>query len=1383
MLRNRWIVFLLALLTLFLAHGLALFYRVQPAVSLWFPPSGVAIALTLWFGPIGAILAGIASIVMAPFWGNEGWHRLVGLTDVIEPLVAWFIYRYCFGGSLTLQGLKNTIKFILSAPLAACATSAIVGTSTLFALGKLPEANLSAIIAQWWLGNAIATMAIVPPMLLLFTPFLRQWRLILVAEQSEANQPQLITAHFWRDRLSEIVLILIVSTYIAWLAVAAAQEINFTFEQFSLLSFIPIIWAAISFGVTGGMLTASFCVLITLFYYLLVYPDFISLPIFSLATEILQTHNFSLLIQCVVGLVIGTMITERNNSLVTPTAEAQTHFQLSKKLFQLNLLLAEANQQLQESEELFRTSVENMLDCFGVYCAIRDESGRITDFRVEYVNDAACLNNLMTREEQIGQGLCEILPGHRDCGLFDEYCQVVETGKPLVKDELIYEDNFGHRRLVRAFDIRIAKFGDGFVATWRDVTDRRQTEAELRHQKQELAALVENSPDVVMRIDRELRYIYVNSVHEKATGLKSEELIGKTVAEVWKNEEQHQQWQINLQAAFQTGQTQVDEFGFPAPDGTIHFYQTQIVPEFTEEGYIDSVLTVTRDITKLKETETALRQREAQLRRIVDSNIIGIFFGDVHGNITDANDAFLETVGFNQEDLLAGQVRWDTLTPPEHTERSQQAVEEVQAVGTFTPFEKEFFRKDGSRVWVEIGGALFDSDREGLCYVLDITARKQSQEALRESQERLNLALEAANMGSWDWNIQTGEVYWSPNLERLFGLVPGSFDCRYETVMAMIHPDDRQWVLQAINCAVYEQQEYNIEFRFIKPDGKIRWAVGRGQVFYNAIGNPVRMTGVDLDITDRKQAEEALRQSELMFRTLADTMPQMFWITQPDGYHEYFNQRWYNYTQTSLEETQGNGWQNILHPEDVQRTIEVWHNSLRTGENYNIEYRLRCGCDGEYRWHLGRALPLRNQDGQIVKWFGSCTDIHDQKLAIEERAQALERERAARIELERASRMKDEFLAIVSHELRSPLNGILGWSRLLRARRLAPDKTERALASIERNAQAQTQLIEDLLDISRIIRGQIRLDLQPTSLMTAIQAALDTVSPTANTKSIQIESRLNSNVGLVYGDLERLQQIVWNLLSNAVKFTPEGGRVEIRLEQVGAYAQIQVIDTGRGISSDFLPYVFVRFRQADATTTRTQGGLGLGLAIVRNLVELHNGTVSVTSKGEGQGATFTVQLPLLGTDSTPSQPELSIQRQTDWQTHFNLQGLKILAVDDQADAREFLTTALSEYGANVITAASTREALQILQLVKPDILLSDIGMPGEDGYALMRQIRQLPLEQGGQIPAAALTAYAREGDRLQVLAAGFQMHVPKPIEPIQLLTVVAKLAGISSRAK
>ncbi|MEC4815856.1 MAG: PAS domain S-box protein [Scytonema sp. PMC 1069.18] len=934
--------------------------------------------------------------------------------------------------------------------------------------------------------------------------------------------------------------------------------------------------------------------------------------------------------------------------------ERQTHAQLSEKLFVLNRLLTETNQHLQESEERFRASVENMLDCFGVYSAIRDENGTIIDFRVEYVNDAACRNNEMTRSEQIGRGLCEILPGHRDSGLFEEYCQVVETGQPLVKDSLIYEDNYGQRRLVKAFDIRVAKFEDGFIATWRDVTEQRQNQEELRLRKQEFEALAGNSPDVISRLNCELRHTYVNPAIENATGLKPEEFVGKTPAELGMSEELSGQWMSKVQAVLVTKEVQVDEFSLSDPDGNIHFYQARLAPEFAEDGSVTSVLVMTRDITEFR----------------------------------------------------------------------------------------------------------------------------QNQEVLRQSQERLNLALEAANMGTWDWNIQTGEVYWSPNLEKLFGMVPGSFDGQYETVMAMIYPEDQEWVLQSIHRAVYGREDYNIEFRFIKPDGTIRWAVGRGQVFYDQMGNPVQMTGVDLDITERKQVEAALRESELMFRTLADTMPQMFWITQPDGYHEYFNQRWYEYTGTTLEQTQGEGWQNVLHPDDVQRTVEIWQECVRTGKVYDIEYRCRRAADGEYRWHLGQAFPLRNQQGQIVKWFGSCTDIHDRKLAIEERAQALERERAARIEIEQASRMKDEFLAIVSHELRSPLNAILGWSRLLQTRKLSPEKTEQALASIERNAQAQTQLIEDLLDISRIIRGKIRLNLRPTNLIPVIQAALDTVRPTAKTKSLHIESYLNPNVGLVSGDPDRLQQIVWNLLSNAVKFTPEGGRVEVQLERMNSYAQIRVIDTGKGINPDFLPYVFDRFRQADATTSRTQSGLGLGLAIVRNLVELHGGEVGVDSQGEGKGTTFFVKFPILQSSLVSNESEeLSILRQTHWETSLNLSGLKILAVDDDADALEFLKVALEQYGAVVVTASSARKALQLLTALKPDVLLSDIGMPEQDGYTLIRQIRLLSPEQGGQIPAAALTAYARESDRIKALEAGFQMHIPKPIEPIQLLTIVARLVG------
>jgi len=374
--------------------------------------------------------------------------------------------------------------------------------------------------------------------------------------------------------------------------------------------------------------------------------------------------------------------------------------------------------------------------------------------------------------------------------------------------------------------------------------------------------------------------------------------------------------------------------------------------------------------------------------------------------------------------------------------------------------------------------------------------------------------------------------------------------------------------------------------------------------------------------------------------------------------------------------------------------------------------------------------------------------------------------------------IRDEFLAIVSHELRSPLNAILGWAKLLRIRQLDEQKTNRALETIERNAQAQAQLIDDLLDISRIIRGNIRLHICPTNLVSVIEAALDTVHPLATDKQIQIDSQFDTSVAWVSGDPNRLQQVIWNLLSNAVKFTPAGGRVEIHLEPVDHSAQIRVKDTGKGIRPEFLPHIFESFRQADSSTARKQTGLGLGLglAIAQNLVQLQGGMIQAESPGEGQGATFIVKLPLLDDDDTQITADDGINSSLTFDASI-LSRIRVLVVDDDADARDFLIAILEQYGAMATATASATEALERLQQMNYDLLLSDIGMPGENGYRLMRRIRALPSAQGGQIPAVAVTAYAREEDRMQALSAGFQMHISKPIEPRQLLKVIIQLAG------
>jgi len=422
--------------------------------------------------------------------------------------------------------------------------------------------------------------------------------------------------------------------------------------------------------------------------------------------------------------------------------------------------------------------------------------------------------------------------------------------------------------------------------------------------------------------------------------------------------------------------------------------------------------------------------------------------------------------------------------------------------------------------------------------------------------------------------------------------------------------------------------------------------------------------------------------------------------------------------------------------------------------------------------------PIKDQNGNIVGASKVARDITERKQAERELGRLLLREKEFRAQAEEANRLKDEFLAVVSHELRTPLNAIVGWASLLLMRTL-DDQTKHAIETIQRNAQTQNQLIGDLLDVSRIVSGQLRLNIRPFDLSSVINAAVEVIQPSAVAKSIHLETELERAAGPIVGDPDRLQQVFWNLLSNAVKFTPSRGEIRIRLRQTKSHVEFAVSDTGMGIDPKVLPFVFDRFRQGDSSTTREHGGLGLGLAIVRHLVELHGGVVFAHSDGEGKGAEFIVQLPIsaayqsaqtgsgvrllpgMGADTSGAMPSLA--------------GLRVLLVDDEPDAREMIAAILSQAGAEVISASGAKQAFELVAQRKPDALISDISMPGEDGYELIRKIRTLSAEQGGQLPAIALTAYARTQDRLKVLSAGYQMHVTKPVEPVELATVVASL--------
>lgn len=570
--------------------------------------------------------------------------------------------------------------------------------------------------------------------------------------------------------------------------------------------------------------------------------------------------------------------------------------------------------------------------------------------------------------------------------------------------------------------------------------------------------------------------------------------------------------------------------------------------------------------------------------------------------------------------------------------------------------------------------------------------------------------------------------------------------------------------------------------------GEPRWWNVVASPMLDAAGNVERLLVISRDVTERIQAAEHVRREEEQLRLLADSIPQLAWIARPDGHIFWYNQRWYEYTGTRLEEMSGWGWQSVHDPDVLPSVIERWRNAIETGETFEMEFPLR-RADGEMRWFLTQVRPLRDARGEVTRWFGTNTDVDELRQVREavqraatEREALLDSERHARSEAERASRMKDEFLATLSHELRNPLNAILGWAQLLRrARDLDPAMVERGMEIIERNARLQAQLIEDMLDMSSIISGKLRLDVEPVDPAEVIRAALETVRPAADAKEIEVVLALEADAGPIAGDARRLQQVVWNLLSNAVKFTPRRGRVAVRLTRIGSLVELRVDDSGVGIDPLFVEHVFDRFRQADATTTKVFGGLGLGLSIVKHLTELHGGTVRAESAGADRGATFVVLLPVTGApgetgDAAPRQAT-RLREPTPEPAPLDFGALAVLVVDDQIDTCEFVARVLAERGAEVRTATSAADALDLIREAPPALLVSDIGMPHMDGYALIHTVRALPAEQGGQMPAIAMTAFARDSDRERALAAGFDRHLAKPVDPADLVTMIAALTG------
>ncbi|MEG5061763.1 MULTISPECIES: PAS domain-containing protein [unclassified Microcoleus] len=908
------------------------------------------------------------------------------------------------------------------------------------------------------------------------------------------------------------------------------------------------------------------------------------------------------------------------------------------------------------------------------------------------------------------------------------------------------------------------------------ITERKNAELALAKANHQVTNILESIADAFIAFDAQWRYTYVNATAEKLMARSRNDLLGRSIWELFPAEsasnstlyqEFHrvvsEQVSVKFEEFSPSLQMYVEVSAYPAAEGLTAYWS---------------------DISDRRRTEEELRQKNAILNLINESVPTPIFVKDREGRIIYANPATLDVLGKpaaevisrRDRDLypiaeLGAEVSENDLRIME-SGKTESVEESPDGIRTFLAMKAPYRNEAG-----EVIGLIGISN--------DITNRKRAEVERQEQTKLLQVIIDSMGDGLILANQQGEFVLFNRAAVGMFGQLtneksPQEWSSAYGLFLAdkkSLFPENELPLTRAIkgeyvnDVGVFVRRE-NCEDRWISISG------------YPVIDTSNEIQGgviVCRDITERKQSEAALLESEIRFRNMANNAPFMVWVTDSTGYCTFWSESWYEFTGQTEETGLGFGWINALHPEDREHAKNAFLMTNQGQESFRMEYRVRRP-DGGYSWAIDAAAPRLSESGQFEGYIGSIIDITERKQVEIERDMVLQLEQNARAEAERANRIKDEFLAVLSHELRSPLSPILGWSQLLLTGKLSETQAAKALETIERNARLQSQLIEDLLDVSRILQGKLRLTVDPVNVATIILSALETVQLAAEAKKIQIETILNPDVGLVLGDTSRLQQVVWNLLSNAVKFTPEGGRVEVRLTQVDRQEiEIQVADTGKGILADFLPYVFEHFRQEDGATTRKFGGLGLGLAIVRQLIELHGGTVFVESAGEGQGATFTVRLPLLNDDSSKQEEAAVNSSLSPDMSSLPLAGFRILVVDDEADSRDFVAFALGQAGAQVMAVSSAAEALLSIAQTAPDLLVSDIGMPEMDGYMLIRHIRTQLAPEYGDLVAIALTAYAGEANERQVLQAGFDKHLSKPIDPNELVATVVRLMG--DRAK
>jgi PAS domain S-box-containing protein len=903
----------------------------------------------------------------------------------------------------------------------------------------------------------------------------------------------------------------------------------------------------------------------------------------------------------------------------------------------------------------------------------------------------------------------------------------------------------------------------------------------LAKEKELLTTTLASIGDAVIVTDADGRITSINTEAERLLGWKNSEVVQKPLTDVFRiiDEYSRQVAENPVDKALREGIVVglANHTLLISRDGREIPIDDSAAPIRKDDGPVLGVALVFRDVTK----QRAAQQAQARLAAIVKFSGDAIVTKNLDGFIQTWNGGAERLFGYSADEVIGKHVT--ILFPKDRLHEEDVIIDKLRRGLAVERLETIRVAKDGRQIPVSVSiSPLRDNYGKvsGASKIIhDVSDIVAAREALTREKELVVTTLASIGDGVIVTDNQSRVTFLNPEAERLTGWSNANASGRpLSVVFRIVHERTRHVAENPVEKALRLGTIVGLanHTMLLREDGAEFLIDDSAAPIRDKDGSLFGVVLVFRDVTEQRKAHEAREQLAAIVEHSGEAIA----TKNLDGIIQSWNasaERLFGYRS---DEIIGKS-VTILIPPDRLSEEEQILSRLRRGLPAERLETIRIKKDGTPIHVAVTVSPLKDPDGEVTGASKLIQDISDRKRIERERQELLEREQSLRVQAETAARMKDEFLATVSHELRTPLNAILGWATMLSRDKYDPGIMPRGIESIERNARAQAQLIEDLLDVSRIISGKVRLDIKPVVLSAIVEEALDAIRPAAEAKSISLDINIDPAADELRADPARLQQVIWNLLSNSIKFTPPDGSVKLTGKRIDGMAEISVSDTGEGIKPDFLPYVFDRFQQGDSSMTRRHGGLGLGLAITRHLVEMHGGTIEAESDGDGHGATFTIKLPIPAIKENASRIEdhPHHERQSSQEVVHppNLQGIKILAVDDSSDTREMLFTVLESQGAQVATASSVREALDLFAAWKADVLVCDIGMPEEDGYELIRTIRQLPPEEGGNTPAIALTGYVRVEDRLRALKAGYQMFVPKPIEANELCVIIANLVS------